>query len=442
MTDSEGLWIRILSEVKKQVNIQTYKTWFEKAKEFSLVNNTLTIEAPTKFFADWLEQHYKSLLEEISYNLTGQNIKIDFIGSSKNKSKPSLKKSIIDFTNYAVLNSRYTFNHFVVGKNNHFAYSAAQAVAEQPGKIYNPFFIYGGFGLGKTHLMQAVGHYVINNKKKKKVLYTSTEDFTNEMISAIQTNTTINFRKKFRTYDVLMIDDIHFLAGKEGSQEEFFHTFNTLYNSKKQIILTSDRRPKEIQDLQKRLISRFEWGLLADIKRPNLETRIAILRQKCEEENIILKDEIIDFIADNFDDNIRQLEGSLIKILAFSSYKNIQTEQIKIDDVKEILSDLMIKQKKTINLDLIQEEVAKYFKIGKNQIKELTRKKEIAIPRQIAMYLSVKLIPHISLLEIAKHYNKKDHSTIIHAKKNILNMLTNDINLKSKIDEIIENINE
>lgn len=438
MTESEGLWKRILPEVKKQVGAQTYKTWFEKTSEFSFVKNILTVKAPTKFFADWLGQHYKSILEEIAYNLTAQNIEIDFIGSSNNK---KTLKSITDYTKESGLNQRYTFDRLVIGSNNHFAYSAAQAVAAKPGKIYNPLFIYGGFGLGKTHLMQAVGHHILNNKNNKKVLYTPTEDFINEMISAIQTNTTVNFRKKFRNYDVLMIDDIHFLAGKEGSQEEFFHTFNTLYNAKKQIILTSDRPPKEIRDLQERLISRFEWGLLADIKKPNFETRVAILRQKCNEEKITLRNEVLDFIAKNFDNNIRQLEGSLIKILAFASYKSVQPQQINLTDVKEILADLMASRKKSITLEIIQEEVAKYFKIGKNQIKDPTRKKEIAFPRQIAMYLSAKLIPHISLLEIANHYNKKDHTTIIHAKKLISSKIESDSNLKAKIDQIIENLN-
>ncbi len=442
MSGSLGLWKQVLDEIKDQVDPQTFSTWFDKTKEFSFVDNTLTVKAPTKFFADWLDQHYKSFIEEIAYNLTAENIAVDFIGSASEA--PSnytfSKKTILDSSRDNGLNPRYTFERFVVGDNNHFAISAAQAVADKPGKIYNPLFIYGGVGLGKTHLMQAVGNYLIQNKINKRVLYTPTEDFTNEMISAIQANTTINFRKKFRTFDILMIDDIQFLAGKEGSQEEFFHTFNTLYNAKKQIILTSDRPPKEIKKLQDRLISRFEWGLLADIKRPNYETRVAILRQKCDEENITLKPEVLEFIAENFDDNIRQLEGSLIKILAFSSYKKVKPHQIEMTDVKQILEDMMANRKRPVTLDIIQEEVAKYFEIGKNQIKDPTRKKEIAFPRQIAMYLSAKLIPHISLLEIANHYNKKDHTTIIHAKKIISQKLDKDNNLKRKINEITENI--
>jgi chromosomal replication initiator protein len=447
--ENAGLWKKILPEIEKQVGPQTYKTWFLRTAEFSMVGNALTVKAPTKFFADWLERHYKTFVEEIAYNLTAKNIEINFIGSPNNDNVPigsqEQGKTNIDFisaSGEAGLNPKYTFNRFVVGSNNHFAYSAALAVAEKPGKIYNPLFIYGGFGLGKTHIMQAIGNQITQTNPRSKVIYLPTEDFTNEMITAIQTNSTIKFRKKFRNFDILMIDDIHFLAGKEGSQEEFFHTFNTLYNAKKQIVLASDRPPKEIQDLQDRLVSRFEWGLIADIKRPNFETRMAILQQRCKEENVTLPTQVIEFIAEHCDDNVRQLEGSLVKILAFCSYSQTPLHQIKTEIVQEILSDLINRKNKVITLDLIQEEVAKAFKIGKNQIKEPTRKKEIAFPRQIAMYLSAKLIPNTSLLEIANHYNKKDHTTIIHAKKIVSNKIKQNENLKTKIDEIIKIIQD
>ncbi|MGC9337129.1 MAG: chromosomal replication initiator protein DnaA, partial [Candidatus Cloacimonadia bacterium] len=339
MEENTGLWNKILPEIKNQVDPQTYTTWFSKTEEFSMVDNCLTVKAPTKFFADWLERHYKTFVEEIAYNLTAKHIEINFMGSANNdnnslhqlgrlaegKASPDFLTAIAQ----AGLNPRYTFNRFVVGSNNHFAYSSALAVTDKPGKIYNPLFIYGGFGLGKTHLMQAIGNQLTQINPRSKMLYLSTEDFTNEMITAIQTNSTIKFRKKFRNFDLLMIDDIHFLAGKEGSQEEFFHTFNTLYNAKKQIVLASDRPPKEIQDLQDRLVSRFEWGLIADIKRPNFETRMAILQQRCKEENTTLPSKSIEFIAEHCDNNVRQLEGSLIKILAFCSYSQIPPNQLK-----------------------------------------------------------------------------------------------------------------
>ena len=435
------LWNLILEEIEDQIDPQTYSTWFDKTKQFSLVDHTLTIKAPTKFFADWLDQHYKAFLEETAYNLTEKNINIEFIGTptNTNNGKEKLKESL-KAPGKIGLNPRYTFNRFVVGDNSKFAYSASHAVANKPGKIYNPLFIYGGVGLGKTHLMQAIGNYIFNNSRNKRISYISSEDFTNQMIASIHNNNTINFRKKFRNYDVLMIDDIQFLAGKEGSQEEFFHTFNTLYNAKKQIVLTSDRPPKEIKKLQDRLISRFEWGLLADLTKPNFETRAAILRKKCEEEDVKLNNEIIEFIADNCEDNIRQLEGSLIKILAYTSYKNIDPNNLTLDEIKEKLGDILIRKRKPINLELIQEQVASYFKIGKNQIKENTRKKEIAFPRQIAMYLSTQLLSDTSLNEIASHYNKKDHSTIIYAKKNIIKKMEEDKNLRAKIDKIVENI--
>lgn len=431
------LWNSILKEAKKTIGKQTYSTWFQKTEQFSLIENSLTIKAPSRFFADWLEQHYKSLLEEIAYNLTENKISIEFIGPQKKSNNISLKTSLIT-PRETGMNSRYTFDRFIVGNNNHFAYSAAKAIANEPGKVYNPLFMYGGVGLGKTHLMQAIGNYVVNNTRANRVYYTSSEDFTNDMITAIQKSTTLDFRKKFRNFDVLMIDDIQFLAGKEGSQEEFFHTFNTLYNAKKQIILTSDRPPKEIQKLEDRLVSRFEWGLIADLKKPNYETRFAILQQKCKEEDVELNHEILEFIANNCHHNIRELEGSLIKILAFTSYKNIRPLQLTIQDTKEILRDLMSNRNPPITINVIQEEVAKYFQIGKNQIKEPTRKKEIAFPRQIAMYLSSKLLPELSLLEIANHYNKKDHSTVIYAKKNILAKMDETPNFRSQINEIID----
>lgn len=439
--NSSELWNNILKDAKQNIDDQTYSTWFTKTEQFSLVENTLTIKAPSKFFADWLDQHYRSLLEEIAYNLTEEKISVEFIGPQKKSNNVSLKTSLTS-PRETGMNSRYTFDRFIVGNNNHFAYSASKAIANEPGKVYNPLFVYGGVGLGKTHLIQAIGNQVVNNTRAKRVYYTSSEDFTNDMIIAIQKSQTLNFRKKFRNFDILMIDDIQFLAGKEGSQEEFFHTFNTLYNSKKQIILTSDRPPKEIQKLEDRLVSRFEWGLIADLKKPNYETRFAILQQKCKEENVELNHEILEFIADNCNHNIRELEGSLIKILAFSSYKKIIPSELTISEIKEILRDLISNKKPPITLNKIQEEVAKYFQIGKNQIKEPTRKKEIAFPRQIAMFLSSKLLPELSLVEIAKHYNKKDHSTVIYAKKNILSKMDETSNFRSQVNEIIEIIEE
>ena len=439
MEESNNLWKKILKEVKYQVDEQTFQTWFSKTRQFSFVNNTLTIRTQTKFFADWLDQHYKSILEEIAYNLTGNNIEINFIGTSNKQSKKAIENNL-DFTKKTGLNPEYTFARFIKGKNNSFAASAAMAVAENPGKTYNPLFIYGGFGLGKTHLIGSIGNFVLNKNENKKVSYISAEDFLNQLILSIQTNTTLKFRKKFRNYDILIIDDIHFISGKDSSQDEFFNTFNKLYNTKKQIVLASDRPPNKIKNLQDRLISRFEWGLLAEIKKPVFETRVAIINQKCEEEKLSLKPEVIDYIANNFESSIRQLEGSLHKIFAFASYQKIKPEKVELEKAKEILADLISSQKISITLNSIQEEVAKYFNLGKNQIKEPTRKKEIALPRQIAMYLSTKLMPDISLLEIAHHYNKKDHTTIIHAKKTIRKKIDNNPTINTQVDEISENI--
>ncbi|MBC8313463.1 MAG: chromosomal replication initiator protein DnaA [Candidatus Cloacimonetes bacterium] len=436
-----NLWKKILIEVKSQVDEQTYKTWFNKTHQFSFVNNTLTIKTQTKFFADWLDQHYKNILEEIAYNLTENKIEINFIGTSNQQTKKSIEDNI-DFTKKTGLNPEYTFARFIKGKNNSFAASASIAVAENPGKSYNPLFIYGGYGLGKTHLIESIGNFVLNKNGGKKVAYISGEDFLNQMVLSIQTNTTLKFRKKFRGFDVLIIDDIHFISGKDSSQDEFFNTFNKLYNAKKQIVLASDRPPNKIKNLQDRLISRFEWGILAEIKRPVFETRVAIINQKCEEEKLSLKREVIDYIAENFESSIRQLEGALHKIFAYASYQKIKTGEVKLETTKELIADLINSQKSLITLNSIQEEVAKYFNLGKNQIKKPTRKKEIAFPRQIAMYLSTKYLNDISLLEIAHHYNKKDHTTIIHAKKTIQKKIDNNPTIKAKIDEISENITQ
>ncbi len=440
-------WLDILSEIRRKVNEQTYKTWFSKTYAISFENNILTVMTSTKFFADWLEQHYKILLEEIAYKLTQEKIHIRFDFEDK-----EVKKIFQSFNStgrlgeYELkLNTRYTFNSFVVGDNNRFARSAALAVSENPGKVYNPLFIYGDTGLGKTHLLQAVGHYIYN-KKNKNVFYTSTEDFTNEMILAIQKNKMLNFRRKYRNFDILLMDDIHFLSKKEGSQEEFFHTFNTLYNSKKQIIITSDRPPKSIMDLQSRLISRFQWGLLADLQPPGFETRIAILKKKIEEEQILypekkanLKPEVISFIAENFYTNVRELEGSYIRILAYSSSHKIDPESLNVKQVRSILKDMINEEKKVLSLEFIQEKVAQFYGLKKRQLIEDTRRHEIVFPRQIAMYLSEELLP-ISLKEIARYYHKKDHSIVIYAKKVVQKKVKSDENFRNELTVLRNNI--
>jgi chromosomal replication initiator protein len=338
------------------------------------------------------------------------------------------------------LNKNYNFNEFVIGTNNRFAHSASLAVAESPGTTYNPLFIYGESGMGKTHLMQAVGNFVMDELDGKKVFYITTEEFTNEMIDSIRNNTMPNFRNKFRNFDVLLIDDIHFLSKKEGTQEEFFHTFNALYEKKKQIVLTSDRPPKDIPDLEKRLVTRFEWGLLADLKSPDFETRVAILKKKAEFEEIKLKDEVIAFIAEHIYSNVRALEGSLIRILAYSSYNNLNTEDISVDDISEILIDMISDKIREVNLETIMQKVCEAYNISPTQIFDKTRKKSIAFPRQIAMYLSNLLITQLSLKEIAQYYKRKDHTTVLHAKRTIEKQFKEDRELRIQIEKLINEI--
>ncbi len=338
------------------------------------------------------------------------------------------------------LNQNYNFTQYVIGANNRFAHSASLAVAESPGNTYNPLFLYGESGMGKTHLMQAIGNFVVDELDGKNVFYISTEEFTNEMIDAIRTNTMPSFRSKFRNFDVLLIDDVHFLSKKEGTQEEFFHTFNALYEKKKQIVLTSDRPPKDIPDLEKRLVTRFEWGLLADLKSPDFETRVAILKKKADFENINLSRDVIEFIAEHIYSNVRALEGSLIRILAYASYNNLKVEDINVEIVSEILIDMISDKIQEVNLDNIMQKVCDAYNLTPKEIFDKTRKKNIAFPRQIAMYLSNLLIPQLSLKEIAQYYKRKDHTTVLHAKKTIEEQFKNDRDLRIQIERLIKEI--
>jgi len=338
------------------------------------------------------------------------------------------------------LNDRYNFDEFVVGKNNNFAHSAAKAVAENPGYTFNPLFIYGESGMGKTHLMQAVGNFVKNEGRNCSIYYTTSESFTNEMIESIRGNKMSEFRAKFRRVDLLLVDDIHFLSRKEGTQEEFFHTFNALFENKKQIVLTSDRPPKDIPDLEKRLVTRFESGLLADLKNPDFETRVAILRKKAEPENIELSDEVINFIADNITSSVRALEGSLIRILAYASYNKLNPEDINPDSAAEILADMISDMSKSITLNMITQQVCRTYNLEKQMLMDKSRKQHIAFPRQVAMYLANHLIPSLSLKEIAEYYNRKDHTTVIHAKKIVENEFRTDDQFRSQVELMISNL--
>jgi chromosomal replication initiator protein len=335
------------------------------------------------------------------------------------------------------LNTKYTFDTFVIGNSNRFAHAASLAVAESPAKSYNPLFIYGGVGLGKTHLMHAIGHHVLQRSPNTKVLYVSSEKFTNELIDSIRDENSIEFRNHYRNVDILLIDDIQFLAGKERTQEEFFHTFNALHEANKQIIISSDRPPKEIPTLEDRLRSRFEWGLITDIQAPDLETRIAILRKKAKMENLQVPNEVMVYIADKIHSNIRELEGALIRVMAFASLSSIPIDtEVAVEALKDILPANNTKQ---ITIDMIQQSVAGYFHLSPSEFKAKKRTRAVAFPRQIAMYLSRELTDS-SLPKIGDEFGGRDHTTVMHAHDKITQALTNDPLLEKKVNEMIQRI--
>lgn len=444
----DNLWELALENIKKDVSLQSYETWFLPLKQVSFSNNLLVIEAPNVFFKTWHMEHYQEIIKRALGETVEEPIDFEITiasrGGATEETKQKEKKGLSFFTKpfekfmqpEVHFNPRYTFDEFVVGSSNRFAQAASMAVAESPAKAYNPLFIYGGVGLGKTHLMQAIGQYIIKTSQRLKVMYISSEKFTNQLINAIQNRTTLKFREKYRGQDVLLIDDIHFIAGKESTQEEFFHTFNTLYDAHKQIVVSSDRPPKEIYSLEKRLVSRFEWGLVTDIQPPNFETRVAILKKKSEKEVISVPDEIITYVAEKIKTNIRELEGALIRVVAFSS---LMGKNIDMDMVKEVLKEVAIEENKEISIEQIQRAVSEYFNINISNMKTRRRTKTIAFPRQIAMYLSRELTDS-SFPEIGDRFGGRDHTTILHAYDKVKSGINNNTNIKLSIDKIMQNL--
>jgi chromosomal replication initiator protein len=436
--DGPGVWKALLGRVKDRVEEGEYESWFEPVECAGVHNGRITLRIPNEIFRERLEKQYKSLLIEAFSDVIKvppDDIILDFISGGK---APPRAADAGPKHPAPPLNQKYTFENFVVGGSNQFTHAASLAVAESPVKAYNPLFIYGGVGLGKTHLMQAIGWFILDKTNSNfKVVYISCENFTNELITALRTKNTQAFRAKFRNVDLLLIDDIQFLAGKEGTQEEFFHTFNALYDAHKQIVVSSDRQPKEIPMMEERLVSRFDWGLISDIQPPDLETRIAILNKKCEMQNISVPDSIILFIANKIKFNIRELEGALTKTIAFSSLSN---KELNLECAQEALKDIIPKEK-PITIDLIQSKAADYFDLHILDMKKKNRSKNVALPRQIAMYLARELTKH-SLPEIGDSFGGRDHSTIIHAHKKIRNGLAGDENLSRMVEEIRQIITE
>ncbi|HWK22803.1 MAG TPA: chromosomal replication initiator protein DnaA [Ureibacillus sp.] len=442
MEHLEELWKNVLAQVEQKISKPSFETWLKSTKLLSYKGTNVTIAAPNSFARDWLENHYVHLIAGILSELTGEDLLIKFVvQKDQDDDSLDLPVPVIQTKNDdehseispGMLNPKYTFDTFVIGSGNRFAHAASLAVAEAPAKAYNPFFIYGGVGLGKTHLMHAIGHYVLEHNPNAKVVYLSSEKFTNEFINSIRDNKAVDFRNKYRNVDVLLIDDIQFLAGKESTQEEFFHTFNTLHTESKQIVISSDRPPKEIPTLEDRLRSRFEWGLITDITPPDLETRIAILRKKAKADGLNISNEVMHYIANQIDTNIRELEGALIRVVAYSSLVN---QDISTELAAAALKDIIPNSKpRMITILDIQTAVGEHFNIKLEDFTAKRRTKSIAFPRQVAMYLSRELTD-FSLPKIGDEFGGRDHTTVIHAHEKIMKLLKEDQLLQQDIKQI------
>ncbi len=455
-SNDPSVWLRARELIKKELdNDQAFNIWFGPVNFHSISEETLTLAIPNKLFQDILLDRYTAVLNTNVAKICGKEMRVEFSmqessddagpkqpfdASLKDKSQAKtfwpFGRDKQDAGKDIGLSSRYTFDSFVIGPSNRFAHAAASAVCDSPAKAYNPLFIYGGVGLGKTHLMHSVGHKIIQRLPKAKILYISSEEFTNQLIGAIQNRTMTKFREKYRSVDILLIDDIQFIAGKEATQEEFFHTFNTLYDAHKQIVVSSDRPPKEIQSLEERLVSRFEWGLVTDIQPPDFETRMAILKKKSEKETILLPDDVYYFLAEKIKSNIRELEGALIRVVA---YAKLIGREISVEMVKEVLKDMIREGEKKITIEMIQKKVCEYFDIKLSDMKIKKRSRAIAYPRQIAMYLSRQLTDY-SLPEIGEYFGGRDHTTVMHAYEKIKNDLKEKKGLSDLIGRVTDNI--
>ena len=434
------LWKSVLSRLETRLDPHTFNTWLRPTALAWKDETVVHVLVPNDVYRDWLRDNYSDLIGETLSELTGAPLAIEFTTTATESPQPPapqpLGKSVgvmgsaastslnigrktVTFEESGPvsgpLNPKYRFSTFVVGTSNQLAHAAARAVAESPSRSYNPLFLYGGVGLGKTHLMHAIGHKILQGNPGLRLVYISSERFMNELINSIRYDHTFEFREKYRNIDVLLMDDIQFLAGKERTQEEFFHTFNALYDAQRQIVLTSDSLPKEIPTLEERLRSRFEWGLLADIQPPDLETRIAILHKKAGAENVVIPDDVMLFIATNSKSNIRELEGALIRLVAYSSLTN---EQITIDLARNVLRDSLNSRVTMITIDKIQENVAGYFGLRVSDLRAKSNARRITHPRQVAMFLSKKLTNH-SLPEIGRAFGGKHHSTVIHSVRKV-----------------------
>jgi chromosomal replication initiator protein len=448
------LWAHIQEAVRPSVPDQGYRTWLSGPTAVGLSADELIIEAPSPFHRDWIENKYQPLLEATAEHLLNRPLSI-VVTCGEEPSPipaPSLDPGHVapvvpqDGPSTARpsaprphLNERYTFERFVVGTNNQLAVAASRAVAERPAKMYNPLFLYGGVGLGKTHLMHAIGHRIVADHPGARVAYVSSEQFTNEMVGSIQQGTMAAFRRRYREMDLLLVDDIHFLEGKEGTQEEFFHTFNALYDAQRQIVLTSDRPPKNLSGLEERLVSRFEWGLVVDIKAPDYETRMAILRKKAADDGLVLDDEVIDYIAQSCTASVRELEGAVIKLLAFSSLTH---QEMTLQLARAALSGVLRRGRDegpVLSPERIQDMVARRWRVKPEALASKRRTKDLMVPRQVAMYL-IKETLGTSLVQIGEIFGGRDHSTVIHSIRKVQEEMARDPEFRKKVDEAREEV--
>ena len=446
------VWSRILERARQEVSEQTFRTWLEPTEALEFDGKTIYIGAPDQFAADWNDSKHAELLASLAPVVLGQPLRIVFRVHEDRRRRsqmdlfvappPQVASTVATANAITSLSSRYTFDHFIIGKSNELAYAAGDAVAQAPGRVYNPFFIYGETGLGKTHLMQAIGHEIIRRVPSTRILYIGTEQFTNEYVAAIQARATQDFRRRFRESDLLLVDDIQFLKGKEATQEEFFHTFNALYEAGRQIVLTSDRSPAEIPGIEARLVSRFQWGMVADIELPDLEHRIAILQHKAQMDHLehTVPDAVIRFIAEHIRSSIRELEGSVIKLLAYASLKH---RDITIDLAREALRD-KLRLADTNNSELtnhglsvgaIQKAVAQEWGITPEGLRSKARTKTLTIPRQAAMLLCREILG-LQLVEIGNAFGGRDHSTVIHSIDRANSLVKEDPSFQQRLNKL------
>jgi chromosomal replication initiator protein len=455
-----NIWEQVLARVEGKVGRHSFYTWFRPTTFLSEDRSSITVSVPNSMFIDWLPRHYSPVLAEALAEVKRPGATVNFVAESSadappiqlgpNETAASEQPGTVRYpaavgsnamhdasgAQGAVvgLNPRYTFDTFIVGSSNQFAHAACRAVAEAPSRSYNPLFIYGGVGLGKTHLMHAVGQYVVQHNRSLRLTYISSERFMNEMINAVRYDRVLDFRERYRSVDVLLVDDIQFLAGKEGTQTEFFHTFNALYDSQKQIVLSSDCPPHEIPALEERLRSRFEWGLIADIQSPDLETKVAILKKKAETEAVPLPDNVAMYIAGKIKSNIRELEGSLIRLIAYAS---LTGQELSLSLAQEVLKNIIDHEEKAVTIDAIQKFVAEYYNLKLVELKSRNNSKSVAMPRQIAMYLC-KSLTHASLPEIGRSFGGKHHSTVIHSIRKVEALRKENADFNSQIGNFLE----